>query len=61
MSTNTEASPEPIQKGTICKQSDGSNFGQNVRKLELLYLKRQMQQDLVRSVFSQNGKIRGDV
>lgn len=32
MSTNTEASSEPIQKGTICKQPDGSNFGQNAPK-----------------------------
>lgn len=48
MSTNTEASSEPIQKGsgTICKQLDGSNFRQNVLKLELLYLSRQLQQDL---------------
>lgn len=51
MSTNTEASAEPIQKETICKQSGGSNIGQNGAKLELLYLRRQMQQDLSR-VFS---------
>lgn len=60
MSTNTEASPEPIQKGglTICKQSDGSSFGQ---KVAITVSQESAAVGSERSVFSQTGKAGGDV